>query len=239
MRPDKTDAGNGSYGICRVIGASRSPSPDPGRCQERRMKLPEELSVFVTSVLIASCATRSADLIISPSGRFRISYDAGTREADPYYEVFDRLERAKGECWNLDDRFARVNYSICSGAETPLDVSRVIWSPSDMTFLVMFGLDKGGRPERFLLVRQNDDFSDGPDGNYSKYWLVGMRALESRFFNERSTRIISVNDTSVSFISDNDSRTIQISSDALEIESRRQENQSDEDASFNGGKRPV
>ena len=27
----KTDAANGSYGICRVIDASRSPSPDPGR----------------------------------------------------------------------------------------------------------------------------------------------------------------------------------------------------------------
>jgi hypothetical protein len=28
---NKTDAGNGSYGICRVIDASRSPSPDPRR----------------------------------------------------------------------------------------------------------------------------------------------------------------------------------------------------------------
>ena len=27
----KTDAGNGSYGICRVIDASRSPAPDPRR----------------------------------------------------------------------------------------------------------------------------------------------------------------------------------------------------------------
>ncbi len=27
----KTDASNGSYGICRVIDASRSPSPDPKR----------------------------------------------------------------------------------------------------------------------------------------------------------------------------------------------------------------
>ena len=27
----KTDAGNGSYAICRVIDASRSPSPDPKR----------------------------------------------------------------------------------------------------------------------------------------------------------------------------------------------------------------
>ena len=27
--PNKTDAGNGSYRICRVIDASRTPSPDP------------------------------------------------------------------------------------------------------------------------------------------------------------------------------------------------------------------
>jgi hypothetical protein len=26
---NKTDAGNGSYGICRVIDASCAPSPDP------------------------------------------------------------------------------------------------------------------------------------------------------------------------------------------------------------------
>ncbi|SKB08830.1 hypothetical protein SAMN02745166_05040 [Prosthecobacter debontii] len=31
MKANKKDAGNGSYGICRVIDASRSPSPDPSR----------------------------------------------------------------------------------------------------------------------------------------------------------------------------------------------------------------
>ena len=31
---NKTDAGNGSYGICRVIDGSRSPSPDPQRWAE-------------------------------------------------------------------------------------------------------------------------------------------------------------------------------------------------------------
>ena len=30
-KPNKTDAGNGSNGICRVIDASSSPSPDPKR----------------------------------------------------------------------------------------------------------------------------------------------------------------------------------------------------------------
>jgi hypothetical protein len=30
-RPNKTDAGNGSKAICRVINVLRSPSPDPRR----------------------------------------------------------------------------------------------------------------------------------------------------------------------------------------------------------------
>ena len=28
---NKTDLGNGSYGICRIIDTSRTPSPDPKR----------------------------------------------------------------------------------------------------------------------------------------------------------------------------------------------------------------
>ena len=35
--PNKTDAGNGSYGICRVIGTSRSPSPDPNRSAKNQV----------------------------------------------------------------------------------------------------------------------------------------------------------------------------------------------------------
>ena len=38
--PNKTDAGNGSNGICRVIDASRSPSPDPGRSPNQRRPPP-------------------------------------------------------------------------------------------------------------------------------------------------------------------------------------------------------
>jgi len=33
--PNKTDAGNGSYGICRVSNVLRSPSPDPGRSPKK------------------------------------------------------------------------------------------------------------------------------------------------------------------------------------------------------------
>lgn len=40
-RANNTDAGNGSYAICRVIGASRSPSPDPRR-SAKKMKTPAQ-----------------------------------------------------------------------------------------------------------------------------------------------------------------------------------------------------
>ena len=39
---NKTDAGNGSYGICRVIDASRSPSPDPGRSAKMKLRPPTD-----------------------------------------------------------------------------------------------------------------------------------------------------------------------------------------------------
>ncbi|MBL9151698.1 MAG: hypothetical protein JNK37_04420 [Verrucomicrobiales bacterium] len=34
-RANKTDAGNGSYGICHVSNILRSPSPDPKRSVKR------------------------------------------------------------------------------------------------------------------------------------------------------------------------------------------------------------
>jgi hypothetical protein len=43
-RPNKTDAGNGSYGICRVSNVLRSPSPDPRRSASRAPS--DERSVF-------------------------------------------------------------------------------------------------------------------------------------------------------------------------------------------------
>ena len=49
---DKADVGNGSYGICQVIDASRSPSPDPKRCapsKARRFLLYESYNVLKLS----------------------------------------------------------------------------------------------------------------------------------------------------------------------------------------------
>jgi hypothetical protein len=40
-KANKTAAGNGSDGICRVSNVSRSPSPDPRRYPFKRMKKPE------------------------------------------------------------------------------------------------------------------------------------------------------------------------------------------------------
>ena len=41
---NKTDAGNGSYGICRVIDAYRSPSPDPRRSAMIKMQNYSDIS---------------------------------------------------------------------------------------------------------------------------------------------------------------------------------------------------
>jgi hypothetical protein len=42
-KANKTDAGNGSYGISRVLDASRSPSPDPKRSAKIKESIAHEL----------------------------------------------------------------------------------------------------------------------------------------------------------------------------------------------------
>ncbi|MFO1482540.1 MAG: hypothetical protein U1F71_04165 [Verrucomicrobiaceae bacterium] len=39
-KANKTDAGNGSKAICRVIDAYRSPSPDPKRSAKKQRQSP-------------------------------------------------------------------------------------------------------------------------------------------------------------------------------------------------------
>jgi hypothetical protein len=48
--PNKTDAGNGSYGICRVIDASRSPSPDPGRSAKKLSASQSPMKHLITTL---------------------------------------------------------------------------------------------------------------------------------------------------------------------------------------------
>jgi hypothetical protein len=60
-RQNKTDAGNGSNGICRVIGASRSPSPDPGRLAHHNTPLAMRISIVATLSMIFSAQLIASD----------------------------------------------------------------------------------------------------------------------------------------------------------------------------------
>jgi hypothetical protein len=189
------------------------------------MTLSKKLFVIAASVLLASCAIQPENSISSPSGRFKLSYGPGNQEADSAYLVTDKLGRIKGGSMDNENQISRGYYVICSGTHSPLDESKVIWSPSEMTFLVILGLSKDDSEERILLVRLNDNSTDGEEGERSEYCLLEMKALEYRFFNGKSAQIIGVSDTGVSFTLDNDPRTIEIGLDALELESQRQASQ--------------
>ena len=71
-KANKTDAGNGSYGICRVIDASRSPSPDPGRSAQKmnscRMTsdfITERIEVIASSAHERESGNETAERILS------------------------------------------------------------------------------------------------------------------------------------------------------------------------------
>ena len=77
--PNKTDAGNGSNGICRVIDASRSPSPDPKRSallQAPRMKsLLLMLLLSTTSRLAADPAAETRSV-----GKYSVAIAVSEKE---------------------------------------------------------------------------------------------------------------------------------------------------------------
>jgi hypothetical protein len=185
------------------------------------MTLAKKLSLLAALVLLASCTIHPENSISSPSGRFKLSYGPGNQEMDSAYLVTDKLRRIKAGNMDNENQISRGYYVICDGTHSPLDKSQVIWSPSEMTFLVMLGLSMEGSPERILLVRLNDNSTDGEEGERSEYYLLKMKALESRFFNGKSARIVGVNDKDVSFTFDNDPRTIEIGLDVLELEGQR------------------
>ena len=69
-KANKTDAGNGSNGICRVIDASRSPSPDPKRSPQEpspwsppfsmRLAYFKSISILALPILIGALLSTSA-----------------------------------------------------------------------------------------------------------------------------------------------------------------------------------
>ena len=63
--PNKTDAGNGLDGICRVVDASRSPSPDPGRSPQKMISRRLLIPILGSSLILTTSpvnANESADL---------------------------------------------------------------------------------------------------------------------------------------------------------------------------------
>ena len=59
MRPNKTDAGNGSKAICRVIGPLRSPSPDPKRSRQPRSAMRFSTALIALVVCFVSACSRN------------------------------------------------------------------------------------------------------------------------------------------------------------------------------------
>jgi hypothetical protein len=142
--------------------------------------------------------------VYSPSGRFEVGYSEGTEEQDAAYWVSDRLKRYREE------------YSICSGNDTPLNESTFIWSPSELTFVVLQS-GEAGRPDRFVLAQL--DASPGED-----WWcLLKMKPLEQRIFGGEAARLVSASDTSIGFRIGNSFEIRQILIKDLENEAHRQE----------------
>jgi hypothetical protein len=78
-RANKTDAGNGSYGICRVIDASRSPSPDP----KRSPNFNTSFAMFFRFVATVTCfiALASCSTVESNVTRFHTLPPKGTGQS--------------------------------------------------------------------------------------------------------------------------------------------------------------
>jgi hypothetical protein len=66
-KANKTDAGNGSDGICRVIDASRSPSPDPKRSATIMSHPPHRILLLLGAILMSSCTTAHKEPFTSAS----------------------------------------------------------------------------------------------------------------------------------------------------------------------------
>lgn len=68
--PNKTDAVTGSYGTCRVIIASHSPSIDPKSCKETTMRV---IYLFAISILICGCREQKL-ITVAPEAKPQSHY---------------------------------------------------------------------------------------------------------------------------------------------------------------------
>jgi hypothetical protein len=165
------------------------------------MRVSQILLMAIASLSVVSCATQSAKNVYSPSGRFEVYYGEGNLEQDAAYGILDHLNGG--------------GYSICSGNDTPLNESTLIWSPSELTFVILQGGEVEHR-DRFVLVQYNAT----PDQDWC---LINMKPLEQRIFEGESARLISVSDTSIGFCIGDSSEIRQIRLEDLVNEAQRQE----------------
>jgi hypothetical protein len=129
------------------------------------------------------------------------SYAEGNLEQDASYAIRDHLNGG--------------GYSICSGNDTPLHKATFIWSPSELTFVILQS-DEVEHHDRFVLVQDNAT----PDQDWR---LINMKPLEQHMFEGKSARLISVSDTSIGFCVGNSSEIRQIRLEELVNEAKRQE----------------
>jgi hypothetical protein len=165
------------------------------------MRFSQILLITIASISVISCATYFAKNVHSPSGRFEINYGKASLEQDAAYGILDHLNGA--------------GYSICSGNDTPLNKSTFMWSPSELTFVILQG-EHVGSSDRFVLVQNNSTTRQA-------WCLLNIKPLEERFFNGRSAKMVTVSDTSIGFRIGDSSEIRQIILDDLVNEAQRQQ----------------
>lgn len=142
-----------------------------------KMKFPQILPTLIASLSLISCATQSGKNVRSPSGRFEVNYGEASLEQDASYGILDRLNGG--------------GYSICSGNDTPLNESTFMWSPSELTWVIIQN-GETGHPDRFVLAQHHA--LPEPD-----WCLLHLKPLQQRIFDGKQARLISVSDTGIGF----------------------------------------
>jgi len=160
---------------------------------------------LIASLLLVSCASQQSQTLRSPSGKFVVSYDGGGAEMDASYYFSGPGDKA--------------GFSISSGADTPFDRSRFLWSPSEKTLLVL--QNEGKTYEQFVLIRL-DQGEGAVDEEGNRFSVIGIRPFEELYFGGSSVTVNSVSDSDVTFLF-NEGRIMRIALKDLRAESLRQE----------------
>jgi hypothetical protein len=149
---NKTDAGNGSYGICRVINASRSPSPDPKRSPPKENRTPTTMKQASITVAVAaflgSITALAADLSPLESAD---SFKAARKQ----WQIEDSKRQAAAK--TRDDSIAALRSDLSAPWTSLVVACRYQCSCTGTSF------------NGFKLVREKDAFSVAP-WRESKPW---------------------------------------------------------------------